>query len=403
MRFPLWLLAATLALVADAHAAAPVVSNIRASQRAGTHLVDILYNVSDADGNSPLTIYVAVSDNGGASYNVPVFTLSGAVGVGVTPGNDRLMVWNAGVDWPGRFSSTCRVKIIADDGTLPAVSGRMIFIPAGPFSMGDSRDNSSGGEVPIHSVSVSAFLMDQFEVTGELWGSVTSFAITRGYAFDSSGSSKAQNHPVQQISWFDAVKWCNARSEKEGLVPCYYTDASHATVYRTSQSDLTNACVKWTANGYRLPTEAEWEKAARGGLSLMRFPWADTISHTNANYYSDVGYLFDVSATRGLHPAYQANGSPNTSPVGSFGANGFGLHDMSGNVREWVWDRLDFEWYLRPGATIDNTQGPEVGVNRVFRGGSFGDSAAGVRVAQRAADGPTTRRDSIGFRCVKGL
>ena len=92
-----------LALVAvvsamPTHAAPPVVSNIRAAQRAGTHLVDIYYNVADADGNSPLTVYVAVSANGGANFNVPVFTLTGAVGPGVTLGNDRHIVWNAGTD-----------------------------------------------------------------------------------------------------------------------------------------------------------------------------------------------------------------------------------------------------------------------------------------------------------------
>ena len=112
-------LCALLALVSTAQAAPPVVSNIRASQRAGTHLIDIYYNVSDADGNSPLTVFVGISDNAGASYNVPVFTLTGAVGPGVTLGNDRHIVWNAGTDWAGHFSSQCRVKIIADDGTAP--------------------------------------------------------------------------------------------------------------------------------------------------------------------------------------------------------------------------------------------------------------------------------------------
>ena len=162
MKFlPLLVLAVT---TLSAHAAPPVVSNVRASQRAGTHTVDIYYNVTSA--NSPLTVYVAISADAGTTWNVPVFTVQGAVGPGVTPGSDRHIQWNVGTDWP-----------------------------------------------------------------------------------------------VQTVNWYDAVKWCNARSEKAGLTPCYYTSAGQTTVYRTSQITLSNSFVKWTASGYRLPTEAEWEKA----------------------------------------------------------------------------------------------------------------------------------------------
>ena len=117
MKRILCLLAAIFTIAAQA--APPVVSNIRASQRTGTQLVDIYYNVADADGNSPLTIYLSISANAGLNYNVPVFTLTGAVGPGVTLGNDRHIVWNAGTDWGGQLSSQCRVRIVADDGTAP--------------------------------------------------------------------------------------------------------------------------------------------------------------------------------------------------------------------------------------------------------------------------------------------
>lgn len=194
-------------------AAPPVVSNIRAAQRTGTHLVDIYYNVV---AGGPCTVYVAVSDNGGTSYNVPVFTLSGAAGPGVAPGNDRHVVWNAGTDWAGRFSSQRKVKITADDGTAPSAPAGMAHIPAGPFRMGDRFHEGDINELPAHVVYVSAFFMDKFEVSRELWLDVYAWALWRGYTFGNAGSFKGANHPVHTISWYDAVKWCNARSEKEG-------------------------------------------------------------------------------------------------------------------------------------------------------------------------------------------
>ncbi len=147
----------------------------------------------------------------------------------------------------------------------------MALIPAGSFTMGDSLDGDTNA-LPLHTVNVSAFYMDKYDVTKASWDSVYQWATNHGYSFDYAGLGKGANDPVQTIDWWDAVKWSNARSEQAGLNPCYYTSAGQTVVYRNGQLNLTNACVNWGANGYRLPTEAEWEKAARGGASRAAVP-----------------------------------------------------------------------------------------------------------------------------------
>jgi formylglycine-generating enzyme required for sulfatase activity len=370
----------------------PVVSNIRAAQRAGTHLVDIYYNVSDAEGNSPLTVYVAISANGGLNFNVPVFTLTGAVGPGVALGNDRHITWNAGTDWPGQFNSQCKVKIIADDGTAPPAPAGMAYIPALPFQMGDTFLENTAS-MPVHSVYVSRFFMDKFDVTREQWLDVYTWAIGNGYAFDNGGSFYGNNHPVHTVNWYDAVKWSNARSEKEGLTPCYYTDASQSAVYRSGQLGISNACVKWSATGYRLPTEAEWEKAARGGAAARRFPWGDTISRSQANYYGQPGG-YD------LGPAGYLNA---TTPVNAYAPNGYGLYDMAGNVWQWCWDVYDQNWYGQPAASSDDPHGPPTPASgRVLRGGAWFISANYSQCAYRNDNDPVSANGYFGFRCVRG-
>lgn len=391
----------------SAQAAPPVVSNVRASQRAGTHTVDIYYNVSSA--NSPLTVYVAISGDGGTAWNVPVFTTQGAVGPGVTPGNDRHIQWNAGTDWPGQFNSQCRLRITADDGTAPPAPSGMAYIPGGAFQMGDPFNEGGTSELPRHAVYISSMFMDKFDVTRELWLDVYTWALANGYQFDNGGSFNGANHPVQTVNWYDAVKWCNARSEKAGLTPCYYTTAAQTTPYRTGQLGLENACVKWTANGFRLPTEAEWEKAARGGCeTLPADQQADCAAHQRLNPWGDTAATCDVAvmSETGL---LEDGGCGAAWPVavGSrpAGASPYGVLDTLGNVGEWVQDCFEQDY---TGAPVDGSARTTCtwpvgdwlsGKYRVHRGADWMKPQWFQRGAQRGADPATGTFTVVGIRC----
>jgi len=265
----------------------------------------------------------------------------------------------------------------------------MALIPAGSFTMGDSLDGDF--DAPPVTVNVSAFFMGKNEVTKALWDDVRTWGAANGYTDLATGAGKASNHPVQTVSWWHAIKWCNARSQKEGLTPVYSVSG---TVMKTGTTVPT---VNWSANGYRLPTEAEWEKAARGGLSGNRFPWGDTISHTNANFWNDGTETYRTGTT-GFHPTYLTGSPPYTSPVGAFAANGYGLHDMAGNVREWCWDWYGASTYLN---NATDPRGAASGTNRVLRGGGWYDIANSCRVAFRLNRVPSFTYDYIGFRVVR--
>ena len=288
-------------------------------------------------------------------------------------------------------------------GYIAGCGTGMAPVPAGSFLMGDTFAEGDIGERPTHTINVSAFCMDTNLVSYALWTNIYQWATSHGYSFDNAGSRKAANHPVQTVNWYDMVKWCNARSEMEGLTPCYYTDASQATPYRSGSIDLGSSYVKWTANGYRLPTEAEWEKAARGGAAGHRFPWTvvDTIDWSRANYYTSPGTLsYDVNGPGGNNPAFIIGGLPYTSPLGSFAPNGYGLYDMAGNLSEWCWDWYDAAYYSSSPGT--DPLGPASGFGRVSRGGAWALNASGARCASRYGNAPANGNYDFGFRCVRG-
>jgi formylglycine-generating enzyme required for sulfatase activity len=238
----------------------------------------------------------------------------------------------------------------------------LMLIPAGEFEMGS--DDGYRDEEPIHTVYLDSFWMYQTEVTNTMYaaflnemGNQTEDGVTWLQADSSyahifqSGSkwiadSDYSDHPVMEVSWYGAQAYC-----------------------------------EWAGGG--LPTEAQWEKAARGGLEGTKFLWGDespvcTLGEPNGAQHISCG--------------------GRTLPVGSFAPNGFGLYDMGGNVWEWVADWFDEKYYAS--STYENPTGPESGEFRVLRGGSWGFNANHLRVADRITRTPDVTDGKFGFRCV---
>ena len=301
-----------------------------------------------------------------------------------------------------QFIKQLRFRIVTTGSATPPWDAEFSLIPAGPFQMGDQSSPLVGDsiELPVHTVTVSAFFMAKYETSWLQWKQLRDWARASGLGYTdlADGIGKADDHPVHSVGWYDVVKWCNARTEYDNatkgttFTPCY-TD--NGAVYRTGNSDA--VVCNWSANGYRLPSEAEWEKSARGGLSEQNFPWGNTIAHSQANYYSRSDYSYDVSSTRDWHPSYNDGVFPYTAPVDSFTANGYGLFNMSGNVWEWCWDPYGA---YTSGAQVD-TRGATSAGYRVLRGGSWGHYAYGCRVAYRGYSYPDHGNHVIGFRVAR--
>lgn len=280
----------------------------------------------------------------------------------------------------------------------------------------DDEDETGGAvsihELPVHAVELSAFAMDKTLVTGQQWSNIYNWAINNGYTFTNAGSAKAGDHPIHSITWYDAVKWCNARSEFEGLTPAYYTSDAlgEDDVYREGWASISNTWVRWDA-GYRLPTESEWEIAARGGGvgHSDRFWWGNVISHSNANYNaggeSATPVPYNLSAGEERHPDFidPVGGFPYTNPVEWFEPNPLGLHDMPGNLVQWCWDWYsDTEYAERyaEGIPVVNPRGPDLGADRMLRGASWNSVVLNTRLSNRTRVAPATANAIIGFRTV---
>lgn len=247
----------------------------------------------------------------------------------------------------------------------------MVDIPGGTFQMGDTRGEGSSDELPVRSVTVSSFLMGKYEVTQSQWQAVM--------GTNPSYFSDCPNCPVEQVSWYDAVTFCNALSDLEGKQRVYVINGDNVTA-------------NWIANGYRLPTEAEWEYAAGGGaINRTRFGnGRDILDASDANFDATLQYKEPYS-TEGIYRR-------KTVIIGSFMPNRLGLYDMSGNVWEWCWD-----WWFHtyPSQSEINPKGASsVGDSRIRRGGSFYRSPYTCRVPYRGLANPTSVSDDLGFRVV---
>jgi sulfatase modifying factor 1 len=277
-----------------------------------------------------------------------------------------------------------------------------VHIPSGSFLLGDQSNPLEGSpnERPVVQVPLGGFHIKVTEVTKDEWDATMTYAVANGYTFSTNaGLGKAGNHPVHSLNWFDALKWCNAKSQQDGLEPCYYV-ASTGLLYKTGSPSK----VIWdfTKNGYRLPAEAEWEKAARGGLSGARFPGGATISHALANYKGTTSYAYDTSGINGFHPIHSVPAVlPYTAPVGSFPANGYGLRDMAGNVREYCWDSYITGNYSE-GYLIRADSSSSL-FQRVTRGGDWSGDAFANRCSHRGTEFPDTgKKNYVGIRLARG-
>lgn len=354
--------AALLALCAiPAFAVSPSVTNVQATQQQdASRKVKITYYLSDPDSSS-VYVTLTISTDNGATYTITPSLATGSIGW-VRTGGTRTIYWDAKSQYPTGQWATCKAKVTADDSSGGVNPGQMVYIPAGSFLMGNSNvGNDVYGlffEFPQHSVNLSGYWIGKYEVTrGEYRAFMTATGRAAPTYWDAvqnwgTGSfTQTDNHPVVGVTYYDAEAFCN-----------------------------------WA--GGHLPTEAQWEKAARWTGSNPRvYPWGDPWDQEKCNNYSDSN-----PAGGGLYK-YQ------TAAVGSYpsGASPYGCQDMAGNVWEWVQD-----WYK----SYPNSSSPfdYTGSYRVLRGGSWYDftgSSYDSRCAFRYGRSPFYYWNDYGFRLAR--
>ena len=301
-----------------------------------------------------------------------------------------------------------------------------VDIPGGTFQMGDSFNEADSDELPVHAVALSSFRMSKYEITNQQYcdylnsaypaqikvdggivymaddddnsfplcstssapagrpnyGEYSQINYSEGFSVNTKdGTTDMSKHPMVMVSWYGSVAYCNWKSQQAGLESCY---------------DLSTWQYDSTKNGIRLPTEAEWEYAARGGehSPYYRYPWGNFIDGSMANYIS-AGDPYETGSFPYTTPAGYYDGGQ--IPAGADMVNGYGLYDMAGNVWEWCSDWYSSSYYSSSPDT--DPAGPATGSHRVFRGGSWNLDADYCRVANRGSGGsPDIRDKSRGFR-----
>jgi formylglycine-generating enzyme required for sulfatase activity len=434
----------TALMAAGLLSAAPAVTNVMAAQTGNVVLIS--YRLAHPD-NLPCEVSLRVSNDGGASYTIIPTSLSGDYGTiaATADGAQYQINWFFGLDGVGN-GNNYRVKVLADDGagevaqpvfdppggsydsaqtvsiscatngatiryttdgsepdsasllysnpiivgstltlkakgfkpgwipsaiasatyTITSLPSQMIFVPGGTFN-----------PTTYYTVTLSSFYIGKYEVTQSEYQAVMG---TNPSYFGGN-----PNRPVEQVSWFNAIEYCNRRSMQEGFTPCYSYSSygtnpdNWPTGWNTLSTNHTNVSCNWSANGYRLPTEMEWMFAAKGGNQSQGY------TYSGSNDIDAVAWYYNNSGVR-------------THDVGEKAANELGTFDMSGNVWEWCWDI----WGNYPTGNYTDPTGPASGSSRVVRGGSWPDDANGCTVSFRNfADYATDTLNCVGFRCLR--
>ena len=294
--------------------------------------------------------------------------------------------------------AVCASPVVDSDEIYEEIEGirvppvGMVLIPAGTFEMGSADADADADEQPVHTVHLDAFYMDEYEVTNAQFK-----------AFVNANPAWQKDNIEDRFHWGTYLLHWNGNDYPAGK-------ADHPVVFVSWYAAM--AYAEWA--GKRLPTEAEWEYAARGGFAWKKYPWGDTITPADAKYDLDYDIHRELSKLPVLYEPTAITG--NATRVGAYADNGYGLYDMAGNVWEWCLDAYDADFY----AASDNSRNPIAGgitihelrenftsiptdPGRVLRGGSWRDRATFLRVANRGRDTPTNTNGFYGFRCVRDV
>ncbi len=253
-------------------------------------------------------------------------------------------------------------------GTAFSQAPEMVFIEGGDFYMGNDYSGELD-EKPEHKVTLDDFYMSKYEVTFEMFDN---FCSVTGFSKPQDGGHGRGKNPVINVSWEGAIKYCNWLSTKFGYDKVYDL--------QIDSSGMTIKGVNWEANGFRLPTEAEWEYVAKGGSKSQGFAYAGSNDPTEVAWYTE-------------------NSENNPHEVGSKKPNELGIYDILGNAWEWCWDYYSANYYKK--SPESNPKGPDNGDHRVYRGGNFNSELEFIRVTRRFSLSPTLQSGLVGIRLVR--